>query len=115
MSSHRTNGVAMKQIGSMDFAELIALREKVEAALESRIRQERKRLTRSLQELDAVAVRGARKQKTQRANGHRKGAAVKYRNPENRNETWAGRGSRPRWLVAALKGGKKKLADFAVS
>jgi DNA-binding protein H-NS len=39
---------------------------------------------------------------------------VKYRNPSNRKETWAGRGNRPRWLVAALKGGKKRLADFAV-
>jgi len=28
-------------------------------------------------------------------------------------ETWAGRGSRPRWLVAAIKGGKK-LDDFLI-
>jgi DNA-binding protein H-NS len=29
----------------------------------------------------------------------------KYRSPSG--ETWAGRGARPRWLVAALKKGKK--------
>jgi DNA-binding protein H-NS len=29
----------------------------------------------------------------------------KYRSPSG--ETWAGRGARPRWLVAALKRGKK--------
>src|SRR5262245_35395970 len=29
----------------------------------------------------------------------------KYRSPSG--ETWAGRGARPRWLVAAIKGGKK--------
>ena len=29
----------------------------------------------------------------------------KYRGPSG--ETWAGRGARPRWLVAAMKGGKK--------
>jgi DNA-binding protein H-NS len=40
--------------------------------------------------------------------------AAKYRNPSNPKETWAGRGLKPRWLVAALKAGKKKLADFAV-
>jgi DNA-binding protein H-NS len=28
-------------------------------------------------------------------------------------ETWAGRGARPRWLVAAIKGGKK-LDDFLI-
>jgi DNA-binding protein H-NS len=33
----------------------------------------------------------------------------KYRSPSG--ETWAGRGARPRWLVAAIKGGKK-LDDF---
>lgn len=37
----------------------------------------------------------------------------KYRNPADRTETWTGRGLRPRWLVAAMKGGKK-LDDFAI-
>jgi DNA-binding protein H-NS len=35
----------------------------------------------------------------------------KYRSPKG--ETWAGRGARPRWLVAALKQGKK-LNDFLI-
>jgi DNA-binding protein H-NS len=39
--------------------------------------------------------------------------APKYRNPENPTETWAGRGLKPRWLTAAIKGGKK-LEDFAI-
>jgi DNA-binding protein H-NS len=39
--------------------------------------------------------------------------APKYRNPEKPSETWAGRGLKPRWLAAALKGGKK-LKDFAI-
>jgi DNA-binding protein H-NS len=37
----------------------------------------------------------------------------KYRNPANKNETWAGRGKQPKWIVAALKSGKK-LEDFAI-
>ncbi|SKA35148.1 DNA-binding protein H-NS [Enhydrobacter aerosaccus] len=37
----------------------------------------------------------------------------KYRNPANKSETWAGRGKQPRWLVAALKSGKK-IQDFAI-
>jgi DNA-binding protein H-NS len=37
----------------------------------------------------------------------------RFRNRKNRKETWGGRGHRPRWLVAALKGGKK-LEAFAV-
>ena len=35
----------------------------------------------------------------------------KYRAPSG--ETWAGRGARPRWLVAAIRGGKK-LDDFLI-
>ena len=38
---------------------------------------------------------------------------AKYRNPADKSQTWAGRGIRPKWLTAALKGGKK-LEDFAV-
>jgi DNA-binding protein H-NS len=42
-----------------------------------------------------------------------KGAKVapKYRGPGG--ETWAGRGARPRWLVAMLKQGSK-LDDFLI-
>jgi DNA-binding protein H-NS len=35
----------------------------------------------------------------------------KYRSAKG--ETWAGRGAKPRWLVAAIKGGKK-LDDFLI-
>jgi len=35
----------------------------------------------------------------------------KYRGPSG--ETWAGRGAKPRWLVAAMKGGKK-IDDFLI-
>jgi DNA-binding protein H-NS len=38
--------------------------------------------------------------------------APKYRGPGG--ETWAGRGARPKWLVAALKDGAK-LEQFAIS
>lgn len=37
----------------------------------------------------------------------------KYRNPDKKTETWAGRGLQPRWLRAALKKGKR-LSDFAI-
>ncbi len=40
-------------------------------------------------------------------------ATVRFRNPKNATETWAGRGRRPLWLTAALKKGAK-LDSFAV-
>lgn len=37
----------------------------------------------------------------------------KYRNPANKDETWAGRGKQPRWLVAEIAKGKK-IEDFLI-
>lgn len=39
--------------------------------------------------------------------------SIKYRNTENSNETWTGRGRKPTWLVEALASGKD-LETFAV-
>ena len=45
--------------------------------------------------------------------GRGRGTAVKFANPDNRSETWTGRGRKPNWLVAKLSKGAK-LADFAL-
>ncbi|MGE0025379.1 MAG: H-NS family nucleoid-associated regulatory protein [Hyphomicrobium sp.] len=45
--------------------------------------------------------------------GRGKSATVKYMNPDNRSETWTGRGRKPNWLVAKLSKGAK-IGDFAV-
>jgi len=37
----------------------------------------------------------------------------RYRNPNNPQQTWSGRGKRPNWLNEALESGKK-LDDFTV-
>jgi DNA-binding protein H-NS len=33
--------------------------------------------------------------------------AAKYVNPDDSSETWTGRGRKPRWLAAKLKGGER--------
>jgi DNA-binding protein H-NS len=48
--------------------------------------------------------------------GKRRGTgsvAPKYRNPADPEQTWSGRGKRPRWFNEALKAGKKEK-DLAV-
>ena len=48
--------------------------------------------------------------------GGRKGSvAVKYRDPKNPENTWTGRGRPPRWLAAAMAGGKVKKEDFLIA
>ena len=39
--------------------------------------------------------------------------SIKYRNTDNNEETWTGRGRKPTWLVDALATGRK-LEDFAI-
>jgi DNA-binding protein H-NS len=38
-------------------------------------------------------------------------SAAKYANPDDRSQTWSGRGRKPNWLVARLKKGAK-MEDF---
>lgn len=103
----------MKQVNlkSMSVDALLSLRERINKTIASRIHSERRDLEMRLQRLrrfdptETVAKRGPRM-------GSK--VAPKYRNPENRLETWTGRGRQPRWLAAALKTGRK-LTDFAIA
>jgi DNA-binding protein H-NS len=46
--------------------------------------------------------------------GAKPAGKIKFQNPANPNQTWTGRGKRPRWLQDALDEGAN-LADFALS
>jgi DNA-binding protein H-NS len=98
---------------TMTIAKLRDLKSHVEAAISRKISERRHELEYELSKLDGHHG-GTRRGRPAGRGGPRGAVAPKYRNPENPAETWAGRGLRPRWLVAALKGGKK-IEDFAVS
>jgi len=64
------------------------------------------------QQLEGMAVVGGRR--VVRGGGSAlKGRKVPAKYRSHSGETWAGRGAKPRWLVAAIKGGKK-LDDFLI-
>jgi DNA-binding protein H-NS len=97
---------------TMSVAKLQALRSQVEAAISAKVTERRRELELELSKLAGFAGRG---KATKFGGGGRIGpVAPKYRNPENPAETWAGRGLKPRWLTAAMKG-SKKLEDFAIA
>jgi DNA-binding protein H-NS len=97
---------------SMSISRLTDLRHRVEGALASKVIDQRRALESELAKLSRL--QGA---KTLRKNGSGFGlrgpVAPKYRNPQNPEETWAGRGLRPKWLSAAIKGGKS-ADDFLI-
>jgi DNA-binding protein H-NS len=104
----------MLNVKSMTFDKLLIAKGKIETEIELRSARDRSRLIEAIGELRAVSA--AKSATALHAQPHAlKGRKLppRYRNPKNRKETWAGRGNRPRWLVAALKGGKK-LETFAV-
>jgi DNA-binding protein H-NS len=101
----------MPNLKSMSIDKLANLRAQVDAALASRVADERRTLQTQLGQLSRFSAGGT---PMLRGRGGVRGAvAPKYRNPDNPSETWAGRGLKPRWLAAALKSGKK-LEDFAI-
>jgi DNA-binding protein H-NS len=101
--------MANVNLSEMSVEGLMDLRERVDETLHKR----RAEIEKQLERMDrAIAVVGGRR--VVRGGGSPlRGRKVppRYRSPSG--ETWAGRGARPRWLVAAIKGGKK-LDDFPI-
>ena len=100
--------MAKVNLSGLTVEALMDLRKRVDQMLFER----RAELGKQLERMNrAIAVVGGR--------GGQRGSALKgrkvpakYRGPSG--ETWAGRGARPRWLVAAIKKGGKKLDDFLI-
>jgi len=97
---------------SMSIDRLTDLRHRVEAALASKVIDQRRALESELVKLNRL--NGAKTlRKTGSAFGVRGPVPPKYLNPQNPEETWAGRGLTPKWLTAAIKGGKS-ADDFLI-
>ena len=104
--------MAKINLSRMDFETLVNLRQQVE----ERLHEHRAKLEEQLENLGRLVGPHAGKRG---AFGSPRGStlkgkkvAPKYRGPAG--ETWAGRGATPRWLVAAIKGGKK-LDSFLIN
>jgi DNA-binding protein H-NS len=104
----------MLNVKSMTVDKLLMAKGKIETEIELRSARERSRLIEAIGELrGAATVKSDTALPARRHALNGKKLPPRYRNPKNRKETWAGRGNRPRWLVAALRSGKK-LEAFAI-
>jgi DNA-binding protein H-NS len=107
----KANGI---DLSKLSIPELQALAQEIQEEIVSRRETEKQRVLDQMRELAGsigmtleeliITQRGGRAAKV--------GAAVKYRHPENPDQTWSGRGKRPQWLNDALAEGKS-LEDFA--
>lgn len=113
---------AMKKtdLETMSIDDLWTLHERVSKVLSIRITSEKRELEKRLAYLNRgsaeiareaeLATRGVVERKPRRKYPR---VLPKYRNPASPSETWSGRGKQPRWLVAAIKSGRK-IDDFKI-
>jgi DNA-binding protein H-NS len=99
---------------TMSIEKLVELKGRVEAAISSKVTDQRRALELELSKLGRFQGGTVRAKSALGRGGARGSVAPKYRNPENSSETWAGRGLKPRWLATAIKSGKK-LDDFLIA
>jgi DNA-binding protein H-NS len=105
---------------AMDFDELWLFHEELTKILAAKISAEKLELEKRLERLNrrepiGKATTSSAEPRIDRP-PRRKYPKVlpKYCNPSVREETWSGRGKRPRWLVAALQSGHK-IEDFLIT
>jgi DNA-binding protein H-NS len=91
------------ELDHMDSDDLWSLHVDLSQMLQQRLQAEKLRLEECLKQLEA-SVSGRRPYPL---------VPPKYRNPDRPSETWAGRGRKPRWLVAHLRSGKR-IDDFRI-
>jgi DNA-binding protein H-NS len=75
--------------------------------LSRKLSEEKKRLDRRLRQLNGGHISPTHERRPYPR------VLPKYRNPDRPSQTWAGRGKKPRWIVAQLRAGRK-LDDFQI-
>ena len=102
-------------LSKLSIEELENLAKDVQTELSSRKEAERERVLAQMREL--AGSLGLTLEDVVRMERGGKGAPSsvkpKYRNPENSEQTWTGRGKRPAWVNEALEKGKQ-LEDLAI-
>jgi DNA-binding protein H-NS len=105
------------ELDSMSLNDLWSLQERISTILSARIRAEKSELEKRLAVLNRGRAVFDQSSEPGSINGkpRRKYPRVlpKYRDPQT-SETWSGRGKRPRWLVAAMKSGRK-IEEFRIN
>jgi len=84
-------------LSGMNVEALLSLRDQVDKRLQD-LRPELEKQLAALNGHNGKSIKSAKSLKGKKV-------PPKYRSPSG--ETWAGRGQRPKWLVAAMKKGKK--------
>ena len=112
--------MAVPKIDNLTCEELSQLRDNIESTIARRRADRKVNLRKEIAQLASDAgfslqelVPLGRTNGIRRADARRGPIAPKYRNPKDPDQTWAGRGRQPRWLMAELGKGRK-LESFLI-
>ncbi|MBS0269159.1 MAG: H-NS histone family protein [Proteobacteria bacterium] len=109
--------MAAINVDKLSLRDLVELESKVQRAIalaRDRERSELKKKVADMAETHGFSVAELFGGVRGRGVGKSKSVGVaKYANPENKSDTWTGRGRKPNWLVERLRKGAK-LADFSI-
>jgi DNA-binding protein H-NS len=103
--------MATPNVDRMSLKDLLELESKVQKAISAARDRERSEVKQALAQL--AEKRGFSVSELFGGKGRGKSTAAKFINPDNKSETWTGRGRKPNWLVAKLGKGAK-ITDFAI-
>lgn len=107
--------MASINLSKMSLKDLLALQDDLEQAIANAQLREKQEVISQMEALAQEAGFSMNELIGGKGRGKGKGSvsAAKYANPDNRAETWTGRGRKPNWLVEKLKKGAS-LEDFAI-
>lgn len=104
--------LSTEDLAKIPLKELLELQTKLNKAVELRKEQEKQEI---YQKITALAVESGftLTEVMDQKYAKKVPSAIKYRNPDNKDEGWTGKGKKPKWLVDLLSAGKK-LEELAV-
>jgi DNA-binding protein H-NS len=105
--------MATINVDKMSLKDLLELEAKVQKAVSNARERERAEIKQKVEAIVQTAGFSVSELFGSRGGARGKSVAAKYVNPDDRTQTWTGRGRKPKWLVAKIEKGAK-LEDFAV-
>ncbi|ASF47836.1 H-NS histone family protein [Methylovulum psychrotolerans] len=116
MSEFELNKITVEELVNRPLKDLLAFQEKLNKAVENRKEKDKREVYDKIQSLALEAGFSLADLLTHvpsEKNLKKATAKVKYRNPDNKDEGWTGKGRKPAWLITQLGAGRK-LEEFAV-
>ena len=112
MSEDKLSKLTIEELLKHPVKDLLTLQSNLAQAIEQRKEQERSEL---LNKINSLASDAGFSLSELLADKPVKKAPAKarYRNPNNKDETWTGKGRKPKWLDESLKAGRQ-LEEFEI-